>query len=207
MQDGVCVARHEGTPQGGPLSPLLANLLLDDLDKELERRGHTLLPLRRRLQHLCAVAGGGGAGAGVGDASSWKGSCDLRVNREKSAVAHVAERKFLGHRLLRGRHAGDRPKSLERAKERIRQITRRNRGISLERMIARTQLVPDRLGDVLPPCGVPERILRELDGWIRRKLRCVRLKQCKRAKTIADFLQETASRNGATWRLASRDKG
>ena len=67
MADGVCRERYEGTPQGGPLSPLLANLLLDDLDKELERRGAPVLPLCGRLQHLRAVASSGGTGDGVGD--------------------------------------------------------------------------------------------------------------------------------------------
>ena len=62
MQDGVCVAREEGTPQGGPLSPLLANLLLDDLDQLLDQPGPSLLPLCRRLQHLCAIVGGAGSG-------------------------------------------------------------------------------------------------------------------------------------------------
>ena len=76
LQNGVCVERHEGTPQGGPLSPLLANLLLDDLDQGTRTAWAQVLSLRRRLQHLRAVAGGGGTGAGVGDEVSSKSNCN-----------------------------------------------------------------------------------------------------------------------------------
>ena len=102
MRQGVVAERSEETPQGGPLAPLLANLLLDEVDKELERRGH----------RFCRYAD------------------DL------SAVAHVRERKFLGYRLLASGRLTIEPQSLTRAKDRIREITRRNRGIKRERMIS-----------------------------------------------------------------------
>src|SRR5262249_57993817 len=94
MQDGVCVARHEGTPQGGPLSPLLANLLLDDLDKELERRGHRFC----RYADDCNIYVQSKA-AGVRVLASLTMFLEthlrLRVNRDKSAAAHILERKFM----------------------------------------------------------------------------------------------------------------
>ena len=171
---------------GGVLSPLLANLLLDDLDKELEHRGHRFCRYADDCNIYVQSQGGGRAGDGVGDEVS--GRClRLRVNREKSAVAYIEERKFLGHRLLSGGRLGIAPKSLERAKDRIREITRRNRGVSLERMIRELNSFLTGWVTYFRHAACKSH-LTELDGWIRRKLRCVRLKQCKRAKPIADFL-------------------
>jgi RNA-directed DNA polymerase len=134
MWDGVCIERCEGTPQGGPLSPLLANLLLDDLDKELERRGHCFC----RYGDDCNIyvrTQKAGERVIASVTRFLEEGLRLRVNREKSAVAYVEERQFLGYRLLRDGRLGIAPRSLERVKRRIREITRRNRGVSLERMI------------------------------------------------------------------------
>jgi RNA-directed DNA polymerase len=187
MRDGVCIRRYEGTPQGGPLSPLLANLLLDDLDKELERRGHRFC----RYADDCNIyvrtkRAGERVMASVGRFLEER--LRLRVNPEKSAVAYVEERQFLGYRLLRGGRLGIAPRSLERAKRRIRAITRRNRGISLKQMIR--ELNGFVAGWVTYfRYAACKTMLRRLDEWIRRKLRCVRLKQCKRPKAIATFLR------------------
>jgi RNA-directed DNA polymerase len=205
MCNGVCIARHEGTPQGGPLSPLLANLLLDDLDKELEKRGHTFC----RYADDCNIyvqtkAAGERVMASV--TTFVEKRLRLRVNRDKSAVGHVSERKFLGYRLLPDGRLGIAPKSLSRAKDRIRQITRRNRGVSLERMI-------DELNSFLTGWVTYFRYaecrghLRSLDQWIRRKLRCVRLKQRKRPKSIADYLQSLGVPEWRAWILALSGKG
>jgi len=205
MQQGVCVERHEGTPQGGPLSPLLANLLLDDLDKELERRGHRFC----RYADDCNIyVGSRAAGERVmaGLIAFLEGKLKLRVNREKSAVAHVSERKFLGHRLLAGGTLTIAPQSLERAKDRIRQITRRNRGVSLDRLIG--ELNSFLTGWVTYFRHTKARTaLRELDQWIRRKVRCVRLKQRKRAKPIADFLRGLGVPWNRCWTTAASGKG
>jgi RNA-directed DNA polymerase len=205
MQDGVCVRREEGTPQGGPLSPLLANLLLDDLDKELERRGHRFC----RYADDCNIYVRSKA-AGERVMTSITGFLEkrlrLRVNREKSAVDFVWNRKFLGYRLLLGGRLGMAPESLERAKVRVRRIARRNRGVSLKQMIA-------ELNSFLTGWVVYFRYaecrshLQRLDEWIRRKLRCVRLKQCKRAKAIADFLQSLGLPESWAWMLALTGKG
>lgn len=108
MQNGVCLSREEGTPQGGPLSTLLANLLLDDLDKELEKRGHRFC----RYADDCNVYVQSKA-AGERVLSSvttfLEKKLKLRVNRDKSAVAFITERKFLGHRLLPGGKLGSLP--------------------------------------------------------------------------------------------------
>jgi RNA-directed DNA polymerase len=109
MQDGVCVARYEGTPQGGPLSPLLANLLLDELDKELESRGHRFCRYADDCNiYVHSKAAGERVLASV--TRFLEGVLRLHVNREKSAAAYIEERKFLGHRLLAGGKLGIAPK-------------------------------------------------------------------------------------------------
>ena len=186
MRDGVCVERHEGTPQGGPLSPLLANLLLDDLDRELERRGHAFCRSADDCNiYVRSEAAGHRVMASV--TQFLEAKLKLRVNWEKSAVARVEERKFLGYRLLSDGRLGIAPGSLTRAKDRMRRITARNRGIGFGRMIGEVNSFV---------CGwvtyfrhaAYRTYFADLDGWLRRKLRCVRLKQCKRYRTMVRFL-------------------
>ncbi|QDU39267.1 Group II intron-encoded protein LtrA [Maioricimonas rarisocia] len=205
LQNGVCVARHEGTPQGGPLSPLLANLLLDDLDRELERRGHKFC----RYADDCNIyVQSQAAGERVLTSLTMflEGKLRLRVNREKSAVAVVSERKFLGYRLLSDGRRTIAPASLRRARQRIRQITRRNRGISFERMIGEVNSFTTGWVTYFRH-ALARSPLRKLDGWIRRKLRCVRLKQRKRAKSIAIFLQSLGVPWNQSWTTATCGKG
>ncbi len=205
MWGGVCVERHEGTPQGGPLSPLLANLLLDDLDKELEGRGHCFC----RYADDCNIyvrTQKAGERVMASVTRFLEEKLRLRVNRGKSAAAPVQERQFLGYRILRDGRLAMASRSLERAKRRIREITRRNRGISLEQMIG-------ELNSYLTGWVTYFRYaackghLQRLDEWIRRKLRCVRLKQRKRAKAIADFLQSLGVPEWSAWLLALSGKG
>jgi RNA-directed DNA polymerase len=205
MQDGVCVAREEGTPQGGPLSPLLSNLLLDDLDQLLESRGHRFC----RYADDCNIyVRSMAAGQRVMESVTGflEGKLKLRVNREKSAVAPVGERKFLGHRLLSNGKLGISPKSVKRAKEKIREITRRNRGVKFAQVILELNLF--LRGWIayyrFAHCRVD---LDLLDGWIRRKLRCYRLKQCKRAKAVARFLEKLGVSSAPAHRVASSGKG
>lgn len=200
FQHGVCVERFEGTPQGGPLSPLLANLLLDDLDKELESRGHCFC----RYADDCNIyVRSRTAGERVMASATrfLEGRLRLKVNRLKSAVAPVWERKFLGHRLLGGGRLGIAPKSLERFKARVREITRRNRGISLERMISELNSFLRGWVTYFRHAECKSH-LQAMDGWIRRKLRCVKLKQRKRCKPIADFLHQQGVPQWRAWLLA-----
>jgi RNA-directed DNA polymerase len=186
MKHGAFVKRDEGTPQGGPLSPLLGNLLLDELDQELERRGHRFC----RYADDCNIyvqtnAAGERVMASV--TRFLEERLRLRVNPRKSAVAHVSERKFLGHRLLPGGRLGIAPQSLIRAKDRIRGITRRSRGVSIERMIS--ELNSFLMGWVTYfRYASAKSHLRDLDEWIRRKLRCARLRQRKRGRSVTAFL-------------------
>ena len=205
MQDGVCVARDEGTPQGGPLSPLLANLLLDDLDQLLDSRGHRFC----RYADDCNIyVRSLAAGQRVMESVTrfLEGKLKLRVNRDKSAVAPVGERKFLGHRLLLNGKLGISPKSVQRAKEKIRQITSRSRGVSLAQLIA-------ELNSFLTGWLTYYRYaafrgeLQRLDEWIRRKLRCYRLKQRKRGKSISGLLRKMGVSAKSAGRVGSSGKG
>jgi RNA-directed DNA polymerase len=200
FQHGVCVERYEGTPQGGPLSPLLANLLLDDLDKELEARGHRFC----RYADDCNIyvqtkVAGERVMASV--TSFLEGKLRLKVNRLKSAVAAVWERKFLGHRLLSGGRLGIAPKSLERAKDRVREITRRNRGVSLERVISELNSFLRGWVQYFRYAECKSH-LKELDSWVQRKLRCVKLKQRKRRWPIVDFLHRQGVPLWRAWPIA-----
>ena len=205
LQQGVCVERHEGTPQGGPLSPLLANLLLDDLDKELEARGHCFC----RYADDCNIyvrSKVAGERVLASLTEFLEGKLRLRVNHAKSAVAHVSERKFLGYRLLNGGMLTIAPTSLDRAKDRIREITRRNRGVSLASMIG--ELNSFLSGWVTYFRHAEARgVLDHLDKWVRRKLRCVRLKHRKGTKAIADFLHSLGVPRWQSWITAGSGKG
>lgn len=205
LQHGVGVERHEGTPQGGPLSPLLANLLLDDLDKELEARGHCFCRYADDCNiYVRSQAAGERVLASL--IEFLEGKLRLRVNRAKSAVAPVWERKFLGHRLLTGGTLTIAPASLDRAKDRIRQITRRNRGVRFEQVIG--ELNSFLSGWVTYFRHAKARtILSGLDQWVRRKLRCVRLKQRKRAGSIAALLRSLGVPSARCWLTAACGKG
>lgn len=205
MQEGVCVAREEGTPQGGPLSPLLANLLLDDLDRLLDSRGHRFC----RYADDCNIyVRSLAAGQRVMESVTrfLEGKLRLRVNREKSAVAPVGERKFLGHRLLLNGKLGISPKSINRAKEKIRQITSRTRGVNLAQVIVELNLF---LGGwlVYYRFAAFRGELTRMDEWIRRRLRCYRLKQRKRGRSISGLLRQLGVSATSAGKVGSSGKG
>jgi RNA-directed DNA polymerase len=205
MRQGVCIERIEGTPQGGPLSPLLSNILLDELDKELERRGHSFC----RYADDCNIYVKSQR-AGERVLASLKQflhkKLSLKVNEGKSAVAKVSRRQFLGFRLVQSGKIMLSHQSLNKVKGVIRQITRRNRGRSLETIISELNKRLDgwinyfKLIDSLPS-------LRVLDSWIRRRLRCYRLKQRKRCYSIAQFLMELGVSADWSWKIGASGKG
>lgn len=186
LKSGVSVAGAQepttrGTPQGGPLSPLLANLLLDELDKELERRRHRFV----RYADDCNIYVGS-ARAGERIMASLKAFLEKRlkltVNEQKSAVDRPWRRRILGFTFTRGKQYRRRvsDKAMDALKAKVRRLTQRTRGYSLEQIIR--ELRPALLGwkayfgyaEVVSP-------LLELDKWIRRKLRCYQWKQWGRA--------------------------
>jgi len=205
LSNGLEQWRHEGTPQGGPLSPLLANLLLTDLDRELERRGHAFC----RYADDCNIyvrSERAGERVMASVTRFLEAKLKLKVNRAKSAVAPVGERKFLGYRITKEGRLHVAPASMVRLRASLKAITSRNRGVSLERMIE--QLNERTAGWVryfaLAHYGDS---FRELDRWLRRRLRCLRLKQCKRAIGIARFLVARGLPKVAAWTLALSGKG
>jgi RNA-directed DNA polymerase len=182
MEHGLVSPTEEGTPQGGPLSPLLSNLLLDDLDRELERRGHRFV----RYADDCNIyVRGERAGQRVleGVTAFLTRRLKLRVNREKSAVARPAARKFLGFSFTPGKQPKRRiaPKAVARFKAHVRVLTRRTRGVRLSQMV--TELASYLRGwrVYFAFCETPS-VLRDLDSWLRRRLRCVVWKQWKRGR-------------------------
>ena len=184
MVSGVVVERHEGTPQGGPLSPLLANVLLDDVDKELERRGHAFV---RYADDLNVYVRSQKAGQRVYEGlKKLFGKLRLEVNEEKSAVDLAWRRDFLGYGFwvaagrIRRRVAS---KALGAMKERVREITNRNRGRSLTAVAEELKGYLVGWREYFKQAETP-RVFADLDSWIRHRLRCLQLKQWKRGKTV-----------------------
>jgi RNA-directed DNA polymerase len=183
MEGGLVSPRREGTPQGGPLSPLLSNILLDELDKELERRGHRFV----RYADDCNVYVKSEA-AGERVMASLERFLEkrlrLKVNREKSKVTRPWKCKFLGYSVTTHREPKLRlaPESIKRLKSRLRRIWRRGRGRSLVGVIE--ELRPVLRGWVAYFRLVETKgSFEELDAWIRRRLRCILWRQWKRPRT------------------------
>jgi RNA-directed DNA polymerase len=185
MVTGVVVERVEGTPQGGPLSPLLANVLLDEVDKELEKRGHAFV----RYADDCNVyVRSRRAGEDVMKTlRRLYGRLRLRINEAKSAVARPWDRKFLGYSfwVAPGRKVKRRvsPKALAAMKERVREITTRNGGRSMDRVLAELRSYLTGWKAYFRLAETP-RVLSDLDEWIRHRLRLVQLKQWRRGPTV-----------------------
>jgi RNA-directed DNA polymerase len=189
MADGLVSPTDEGTPQGGPLSPLLSNLVLDDMDRELARRG---LRFVRYADDCNVYVRSERAGTRVkeGLTSFLTERLKLKVNEEKSAVARPWVRKFLGFSFTNGKAPKRRiaPKALERFKERVRELTQRNGGISLTQMVKRLGVYLTGWRGYFRFCETPS-VLAELDSWIRRRLRSVAWKHWKTGKARLAELQ------------------
>jgi RNA-directed DNA polymerase len=189
MSEGVVVNRLEGTPQGGPLSPLLANVLLDDLDRELDRRGHKFC----RYADDCNIyvrTQRAGERVMVSVTRYLEGKLRLRVNAAKSRVARPSKRDFLGFRML-GRSKSRviiAPSSRRRMKDAVRRITRRNRGVSLDCVLAELGRYTDGWVGYYRLAQTPS-VYAEFDEWIRHRLRCYQWKQWKRPATRARALR------------------
>jgi group II intron reverse transcriptase/maturase len=207
MSDGIVSARVEGTPQGGPLSPLLSNILLTDLDRELERRGHRFCRYADDCNiYVGSEAAGQRVMAAITDHLEQK--LKLRVNREKSAVARPWARKFLGYSFTW--HKQGRLKiadsSLKRLKDKVREIVVGNASRNLVATI-------NELNPVLRGWASYFRLtevkgaLQGLDGWIRRKLRCLLWRQWKKPATRNKRLQARGLDATRAWKSASNGRG
>nr|WP_269447532.1 group II intron reverse transcriptase/maturase [Caballeronia udeis] len=203
MEHGLVGATDEGAPQGGPLSPLLSNLMLDELDRELERRG---LRFVRYADDSNVYVRSERAGQRVmaGLKTYLTGKLKLKVNEAKSAVARPHTRKFLGFTFsdrvqVKRRIA---PKALTRFKDRIRELTQRTRGISVDQLIGTLKRYLTGWRGYFGFCETPS-VLRQLDEWIRRRLRCFFWKQWKSGRTR---FQELIAR-GVNRNLAAQTAG
>jgi RNA-directed DNA polymerase len=212
MENGLVGATEEGTPQGGPLSPLLSNLVLDQLDRELERRGHCFV----RYADDCNIyvrSRRAGQRLMGGLIRLLEDKLKLKVNREKSAVARPWERKFLGFSFTNGTAPKRRiaPKAVTRFQARIRVLTRRTRGISLEKMVREVSRYLQGWQAYFGFCQTPT-VLERFNKWIRRRLRSAACKQWRTGKTrfarlrqlglSHDLAARTAGHQWGPWRLS-----
>jgi RNA-directed DNA polymerase len=207
MLGGIETIREEGTPQGGPLSPLLSNILLDDLDKELERRGHAFCRYADDCNiYVASKRAGERVMASITRFLSKR--LKLRVNAAKSAVDRPWKRTFLGftmtlHKEPRLRVA---PKSVARFKGKLKAALRRARGRNIACTIK--DLTPVMRGWIgYFRLAEAKGIFEELDGWIRRRLRCILWRQWKRPGTRKARLMQRGLSEERAWRSASNGRG
>ncbi|MEH2522205.1 MULTISPECIES: group II intron reverse transcriptase/maturase [unclassified Bradyrhizobium] len=213
MEGGLVSPTEEGTPQGGPLSPLLSNLMLDVLDKELEKRGHRFV----RYADDCNIyvrSQKAGERVLAGIERFIEKRLKLKVNKAKSAVAKPSVRKFLGFSYTSGRKPRRRvaPQAIARFKARIRELTRRTRGRSLAQIVKELSVYLIGWRGYFGFCQTPS-VLRALEEWIRRRLRAIAWKQWKcgparfaelrRCGVGRDLAARTAGSPRGPWRLAS----
>jgi RNA-directed DNA polymerase len=213
LEGGLVSPTDEGTPQGGPLSPLLSNLMLDVLDKELEKRGHHFV----RYADDCNIyvrSQRAGERVMAGIEKFLIKRLKLKVNKAKSAVAKPSARKFLGFSFTSGTAPGRRiaPQALARFKARVRELTRRTRGQSLMQTVKELSVYLTGWRGYFGFCQTPS-VLRQLDKWTRRRLRAIAWKQWKRGSTRfaelrrrgvgRDLAARTAGSPHGPWRLAN----
>jgi RNA-directed DNA polymerase len=183
LEAGLVGPTDEGTPQGGPLSPLLSNLMLDVLDKELEKRGHRFV----RYADDCNIyvrSRRAGERVMASLERFLERRLKLRVNTAKSAVARPSERKFLGLSFTSGKEPKRRiaPQALARFKSRVRELTCRTRGATLQQIVEGLSRYLVGWRGYFGFCQTPS-VLRTLDQWVRRRLRCIAWKQWKHGRT------------------------
>jgi RNA-directed DNA polymerase len=207
MADGVVSPREEGTPQGGPLSPLLSNILLSDLDQELERRGHKFC----RYADDCNVyvrSVAAGESLKVKLTRFLEDRLKLKVNEAKSAVARPSQRKFLGYSVTAHKQPKLRvaPESLKRLKGKIRDVLRQGRGRSL---LGTINMLNPLLGGWAAYFKLSETkgALESLDSWLRRKLRCLIWRQWKRPATRRRNLVKAGLQEERAWKSAYNGRG
>jgi RNA-directed DNA polymerase len=213
LEGGLVSPTEEGTPQGGPLSPLLSNLMLDVLDKELEKRGHRFVRYADDCNiYVRSQQAGERVMAGIEGFLAKR--LKLKVNKAKSAVAKPSVRKFLGFSFTGGRRPRRRiaPQAIARFKAKVRELTRRSRGRSLAQVIKQLSIYLSGWRGYFGFCQTPS-VLRALDKWIRRRLRAIAWKQWKygrarfaelrRRGVGRDLAAQTAGSPHGPWRLAN----
>jgi RNA-directed DNA polymerase len=209
---GLVEATEEGTPQGGPLSPLLSNIMLTDLDRELERRGHRFVRYADD-SNIYVKSEHAGRRVKASITRFLETRLKLKVNEAKSAVAQPWQRKFLGFSFTPTPHLRRRiaPQALIRFKQRVRELTARNQGRALGEVIERLTSYLRGWRGYFGFCETPS-VLRDLDSWIRHRLRSLVWKQWKRGRrrfaelvrrgVPRDLAAKTAGSSHGPWHLA-----
>jgi group II intron reverse transcriptase/maturase len=207
LANGVVIERNEGTPQGGPLSPLLANVLLDEVDKELERRGHAFVRYADDLNVYVRTQRSGERV--MASLRKLFGKLKLRVNEAKSKVTRATASKFLGFsfwvakgRIIRRRVA---PQAIKRMKERLRELTRRSAGRSLAQMCRPLGVYLKGWKAYFRLAETPG-VFADIDGWVRHRLRAVQLKHWKRGRVIYRELVARGMAPDAARRVAANSR-
>jgi RNA-directed DNA polymerase len=211
--DGLVGPMEEGTPQGGPLSPLLSNLMLDVLDKELEKRGHRFVRYADDCNiYVCSQRAGERVMTGIEQFLAKR--LKLKVNKAKSAVAKPSVRKFLGFSFTGGNTPRRRiaPQAIDRFKARVRELTRRTCGRSLSQIAKELSRYLVGWRGYFGFCETPS-VLLALDQWTRRRMRAIAWKQWKRGRTRfarlrrrgvgRDLAAQTAGSPHGPWRLSN----
>lgn len=205
FEGGLVNQRIKGTPQGGPLSPLLSNIVLDELDKELERRGHSFV---RYADDVIVLVGSEQAATRVQASLTEyiESRLKLRVNRDKSRTVRCWALNFLGHGIDASGQLMLSRASEQRLKAKLKAKTKRNRGRSFEQIV---QAVNGSLRGWLNYFrhARMKGKLKALESWLKHRLRCYRLKQCKRAIGIARWLQKLGVPKKRSWTTAISRKG
>lgn len=198
MREGLVSQRIAGTPQGGPLSPLLSNIVLDELDRELEARGlsfaryaddcNIFVRSRRSAERVMASL-----------TRFIEEKLKLKVNREKSGVRLCDQVKFLGHTIEQNGKIRIADANIERLKLKIREVTKRNRGLAFAQVIAEVNRTIQGWAVYFRRCNTWLSTLRDLDGWIRKRLRCYALKQHQKRYATYRFLRSLDVEENYAW--------
>jgi RNA-directed DNA polymerase len=205
MEGGLISQRIKGTPQGSPLSPLLSNIVLDELDKELERRSLSYVRYADDVKvFVSSIAAAGKVKQQLTNYITRK--LKLKVNEQKSKVCLSYELNFLGHSLLLDGTLGLSEQSERRLRQKVKQITRRNRAVNIDQMLQELHVALKGWLQYFKRARM-KRKMEAIDGWIRRRLRCVRLKQCKRVIGIVRWLRKLGMEEKRSWLTALSGKG
>ena len=205
MLEGLMEQRIKGTPQGSPLSPLLSNIVLDELDKELDRRGYSYVRYADDVKIF--VSSQQRAEEVKTKITTYiTGKLKLKVNESKSRVCRGYEINFLGHSILKDGNVGLSENSEQRLKDKIRKATKRNRGVSLNEVLRELRTKLQGWLNYFRHARMSKK-METIDGWTRRKLRCFRLKQCKRPIGVVRLLKQLGVAERECWTTALSGKG
>jgi group II intron reverse transcriptase/maturase len=205
LMGGLLEQRLKGTPQGSPLSPLLSNIVLDELDQELNRRG---LSFVRYADDLQIFINSFKSAYRVQESIIKFIECKmkLRVNRDKSGIKPCYQVNFLAHSISTSGNLLLSKPSERRLKDKLKAITQRNRGVSFKQVLQELKVYLQGWLQYFKYAKIKS-FLTKIEGWLRRRLKCFRLKQCKRAIGIVRFLRSLGVNENLCWRTALSGKG